>query len=29
LLDAGSKYVAVSSVNGKDEFFYPKVHDLD
>lgn len=29
LLDAGSKYIAVSSVNGKDEFFYPKVHDLE
>ena len=29
VLDAGSKYIAVSSVNGKDEFFYPKVHDLE
>lgn len=29
LLDKGSKYVAVSSVNGKDDFFYPKVHDLE
>lgn len=29
LLDACSKYIAVSSVNGKDEFFYPKVHDLE
>ncbi len=29
LLDAGSRYIAVSSANGKDEFFYPKVHDLE
>lgn len=29
LLDRGSKYVAVSSANGKDEFFYPKVHDIE
>jgi hypothetical protein len=29
LLDSSSKYIAVSTVNGKDEFFYPKVHDLE